>query len=345
MQPAIERLLHDPGRFGFFQAVRLMYGENGFDGRGTGSRPGPLRFTTPASLSFPPSELDSVLRTEGSTRVCVNFLGLTGPSGVLPLTYTELLIARKSRRDTSAQDFLDMFNHRLVALFWLAWAKHRPEIGREFGFHNSVLRYLEHIVGMGTPALQAQLHPGKRSAMQPRKPLPGAAMIYFSGLIAQRPHGEVSLAQVVSAVVGAPVRASGCLGTWQDIDTSARTRLGRSGNRLGHGCVLGSRYWDRQTTLRLTIGPIDRNLFNALLPTGSILPDIIELSRFLTGLALDLRIRLSLHGNHVPPLRLGARTPDSPRIGWNTWLGGRSDPRPAQDCEFHFSAMGGQSWH
>lgn len=345
MQPAIDRLHHDPGRFGFFQAVRLLYGDNGFDGRGTGSRPGPLRFTTPASLSFPPAELQSITRNDAAMRVCVNFLGLTGPSGVLPRTYTELLIARQSHRDRSAQEFLDLFNHRLVALFWLAWAKHRPEIGRQFGFHNSVLRYLEHIVGMGTPALQAQLHPGKRSGAASRKPLPGAAMTYFSGLIAQRPHGEVSLAQVVSAVVGAPVRANGCLGTWQDIAGDARTRLGGASSRLGHGCVLGTRYWDRQTTLRLTIGPIDRKRFNSLLPTGAMLPDIIELSRFLTGLALDLRIRLSLRADQVPPLRLGARNVDRPRLGWNTWLGGRTDPRPAQDCEFHFSAMGGQSWH
>ena len=344
MQPALNRLLEAPGRFGFFQAVRLLYGANGFDGRGTGARPGPLRFTTPASLAFPPSELHSIAQVDAATRLCVNFMGLTGPSGVLPRTYTELLIARKQvQRDQSAQDFLDLFNHRLVSLFWLAWAKHRPEIGRQFGFHNSVYRYPEHIVGLGTPALQARLHP-KRGA-NPGKPLPSAAMSYFSGLIAQRPHGERAIAQVVSAVVGAPVQASGCLGTWQDIAGDARTRLGCDNNRLGSGCVLGTRYWDRQTTLRLTIGPLDRNKFNALLPRGARLGDIIELTRFLTGLALDLRIRLSLRADQVPPLRLGARNADRPQLGWNTWLRGRNDPNPANDAEFHFSAMGGQSWH
>ena len=248
------------------------------------------------------------------------------------------------QRDQSAQEFFDLFNHRLVSLFWLAWAKHRPEIGRQFGFHNSVLRYLEYLVGMGTPALQARMHPGKRAPAS-AKPLPSAAMTYFSGLIAQRPHGERAIAQVVSAVVGAPVQASGCLGTWQTIDSDARTRLGHETSRLGHGCVLGSRYWDRQTTLRLTIGPIEHTRFNGLLPRGARLPDIIELTRFLTGLALDLRIRLSLRADEVPPLRLGARTADRPQLGWNTWLGGRRNLRPADDCEFHFSAMGGQSWH
>lgn len=343
MQPALERLHAEPGRFGFFQAVRLLYSANGFDGRGTGSRPGPLRFTTPASLAFPPSELNSIETGDINTRVCVNFMGLTGPSGVLPRTYTELLIARKTHRDRSAQEFLDVFNHRLVSLFWLAWAKHRPEIGRQFGFQNSVLRYLEYVVGLGTPALQARLHPNRRVAQKTRE-LPGAALVYFSGLVAQRPHGERAIAQVVSAVVGAPVQAAGCLGTWQTISDDARTRLGREAHRLGHGCVLGSRYWDRQTTLRLTIGPLDRTRFNTLLPRGPRLGDVIELTRFLTGLAIDLRVRLSLRADQVPPLRLGARDHDRPQLGWNTWLGGRRDPRPANDCEFHFSAMGGQSW-
>ena len=345
MAPALERLHAEPGRFGFFQAVRLLYGAHGFDGRGNGARPGPLRFTTPANLSFPPSELDAIEASETATRVRVNFMGLTGPSGVLPRSYTELLIARRVDRDRSAQEFLDLFNHRLVALFWLAWAKHRPEIGREFGFRNSVLRYLEHVVGLGTPALQARLHPGRSKSGTRDKPLPGAALVYFSGLISQRPHGERAIAQVVSAVVGAPVQASGCLGTWQDIASDARTRLGASTNRLGHGCVLGARYWDRQTTLRLTIGPIDRNKFNALLPRGARLADVIELCRFLTGLALDLRVRLSLRADQVPPLRLGGRDADRPQLGWNTWLRGRTDPGPANESEFHFSAMGGQSWH
>lgn len=348
MQPALERLQVQPGRFGFFQAVRLLYSANGFDGRGSGARPGPLRFITPASLAFPPSELQSIEVGENNIRVCVNFMGLTGPSGVLPRNYTELLIARKINRDRSAQEFLDLFNHRLVALFWQAWAKHRPEIGRQFGFQNSVLRYLEHLVGLGTPALQARLHPARRpgsTAGAAASTLPGAALAYFSGLIAQRPHGERAIAQVVSAVVGAPVQSRSCLGTWQPIAADARTRLGRCNHGLGDGCVLGARYWDRQTTLRLTIGPLSSERFHALLPRGPRLADVIELTRFLTGLALDLRVQLSLAADQVPALRLGARGSDRPQLGWNTWLRGRRATTPANDCQFHFSAMGGQSWH
>ena len=59
----------------------------------------------------------------------------------------------------------------------------------------------------------------------------------------------------------------------------------------------------------------------------------------------SLRVRLSLQADQVPPLRLGGRGEDRPQLGWNTWLRGRRSQSPTTDTEFHFSAMGGQSWH
>ncbi|NZA28606.1 type VI secretion system baseplate subunit TssG [Luteimonas sp. SJ-92] len=383
---AIERLRADPQAFGFFQAVRLIYVAHGFDARGTAARPGPLRFATQASLNFPPAELDTLEGdSDGGWRMSVRFFGLTGPSGVLPRHYTEWLIARRQRRDRAAQDFLDLFNHRLITLFWRAWAKYRPDIGQEFGFPNSPLRYIHHLVGLGTPALQARLRasagasrrqpgmptpapadpargpggaetpsdPGPPSARRgSERPLPGAALAYYAGLISQRPHGAGALSQVVGDVVGAPVAVDGCLGTWQRVPAADRTRLARASARLGDGCLLGGRYWDRQTTLRLCIGPLDRARFRGLLPRGdpgsnggrTLLPDVVELTRFLTGLALDLHVKLALRADAVPPLAIGDRGRDRPRLGWNTWLSGRRSARPADECELHFSAMGGQSW-
>lgn len=349
----LDRLRATPTSFGFFQAVRVLYAAHGFDARGSAARPGPVRFGTPASLDFPASELVSLQPDPaGSWRMTVAFLGLTGPSGVLPRHYTEHTIARQQARDRATQDFLDLFNHRLLALFWRAWAKYRPDIGREFDVRNGPLRYLHHLVGLGTPALQARLSAPVDTPHGTRPRLPGAATAYFAGIISQRPHGAAALSQVVGDAVGAPVTVDGCFGTWQALPPEALTRLGHRAALLGDGAVLGRRYWDRQTTLQVRIGPIDRARFRALLPGAvgatagaqPLLRDVAELARFLTGLALDLRIRLLLHARDVPPLALGAATADRPRLGWNTWLAGRRDARPADDCTFHLSATGGQSW-
>lgn len=336
----LARLQADPQAFGFFQAVRILYGAASFDARGSGGRPGPVRFTTPASLSFPVAELAWLEQdAAGSWRMGVNFLGLTGPSGVLPRHYTEHLIALQQRRERATQDFLDVFNHRALSLFWQAWGKYRPDIGREFGLRNAPLRYVQHFAGLGTPALQARLQPRAGSA---QRALPSAALGYFAGLISQRPHGAGALSQVIGQCVGAAVAVDSCLGTWQAVPARERQRLGRR-QRLGAG-VLGPRYWDRQTTVQLRVGPLDRTRFRALLPDGALLADIVELARFLTGLALDLRIRLVLRAGDVPALRLDTAGPDRPRLGWNTWLSGPRR-READECQFHVSAMGGQSWH
>ncbi|MFC5743000.1 type VI secretion system baseplate subunit TssG [Dyella tabacisoli] len=343
----LDGLLSEPHRYGFFQAVRLLYHVHGVPPRsGAAGLREPLRFTVPASLSFPPSELHSLVHDAGAAEhaarysMSVNFVGLTGPSGVLPRHYTEWLIALHKARDPAARDFLDIFNHRLIGLFWRAWAKHRTELSEEFGAHringgHHILRHVYDLIGLGTPALHALARP-HRSDTHKHK-LPGTALGYYSGLVAQRPHGVGALTQVVGDVVGAAVDLIGCHGTWQSIPRADRTRLGRSNQRFGDGCVLGHRYWDRQTTVRLRIGPLSLRRFDALLPHRELLGAVVELLRFLTGLALDLDIQLLLRAEAVPAARIGGRQPA--RIGWNCWLGGRRSEQPADECRFVFMGL------
>jgi hypothetical protein len=47
----------------------------------------------------------------------ISFLGLTGPQGVLPQHYTQLLIDRVRRKDFALRDYFDIFHHRMVSLF------------------------------------------------------------------------------------------------------------------------------------------------------------------------------------------------------------------------------------
>ena len=89
----------------------------------------------------------------------VAFMGLTGPLGVLPRHYTDLLLERGRRKDWTLRDFLDIFNHRLISLFYRAWEKYRLPIVYEAAAwrhqeNDCGSQYLFDLMGLGTSGLR-----------------------------------------------------------------------------------------------------------------------------------------------------------------------------------------------
>ena len=160
IDPAVaDRLLREPYRFEFFQAVRLLElvllrrQERDVHHRlvpGERMVPRWLRFRSSMSLAFPPSEIealavrDAVGQLVSSAELCEpsatgedghglgrieltpTSFGMLGVSGALPIVYTEMLMRREQHlRDSSARAFLDVFTNRATALFYAAWRKYR----------------------------------------------------------------------------------------------------------------------------------------------------------------------------------------------------------------------------
>lgn len=64
---------------------------------------------------------------EGPARLEQFFFGLGGPNGPLPLHLTEYMRERqRNHADPTSKRFLDVFHHRLLSLFYRAWAEARP---------------------------------------------------------------------------------------------------------------------------------------------------------------------------------------------------------------------------
>ena len=99
----VERLVKDPTPFGFFQAVRLLereYPDRAPVGRFSDPAAEVARFVAHPSLAFPASEIQAItVPDEGPPRLTLNFMGLTGPQGVLPHRYTLLVIERLRARE------------------------------------------------------------------------------------------------------------------------------------------------------------------------------------------------------------------------------------------------------
>jgi type VI secretion system protein ImpH len=307
------QLLEEGYRFEFFQAVRLLgrlsrnrepVGYDGPPGREA------VRFGARVSLEFPASEIHEVQPgkdEDAPPRMTVAFLGMIGPQGVLPHSYTELLVERARYQDTALRDFLDIFHHRILSFFYRAWEKYRFPIAYERSGQDPFTEYLFDLIGMGTAGLRGRLA------------LPDQGLLLYAGLIAQRPHSSSAVASILRSYFEVPAEISQFIGRWLALDPEHRTRIGEANSRVGVSVVCGERIWNAQSMFRVRLGPLRFAEFTAFLPPGSSFLPLADLTRFLVGPEYDFDVQLVLRADEIPECRLeSGGTP--PMLGWTTWL-------------------------
>ncbi|MGB9605842.1 MAG: type VI secretion system baseplate subunit TssG [Bryobacteraceae bacterium] len=304
----------EPYRFDFFQAVRLLERlspEGKPVGRFTRPQQEVVRFAAHPSLVFPASQIQALeRRPEGPARMVVNFMGLFGPTGVLPQVYTELVINRIRERDYALRDFLDLFNHRIISLFYRAWERYRFGIAYERGEKDRLSALLMDLVGLGTPGLQ------NRQAVEDE------ALLYYAGLLAQLPRSATALEQILADYFEVPVEVEQFVGGWYRLDPQALSRLSEAGEeneQLAVGTVLGDEVWESQARVRIKLGPLTLDEYLQFLPTGSAFQPLRALVRFFAGDQFDFEVQLVLKREEVPFCELGAETRAAPRLGWVSW--------------------------
>lgn len=322
----VEKLHAEPWRFEFFEAVRILRLTHKLDQEGAANITTQLSrfitYRTHLSINFPASEIqdlkdgrqDSAEIPDKPSTLTVNFMGLTGPSGVLPRHYTEFLLARRMRyKDETAHRFFDLFNHRAISLFVEAWEKYRFYIGYERGQSQNTMRYLLDLVGMGTTGLQGRLQ-------QAGQGIKDEMLAYYSGLNAQRPHSAVALAAILQDYYKVNVDILQFQGRWLRLEPEQYTRIGKKGTyqKLGETAVLGEFIWDHQAKFRVRIGPLDKSRFDAFLPVGSAFLPLNNYVEWYKALGQNFDVQLVLRKEEVPGCRLGDE--GAARLGWSTWL-------------------------
>src|SRR5262245_9068353 len=307
--------------FEFFQAVRLlsrlMPHRKGVGGT---AKPGGelVRFGARLSMEFPASAIHDIERLPDSpdfARMTVAFFALTGTQGVLPFHYTERMIARRAAKDDTLAAFLDLFNHRLVSLFYRAWEKHQAPILYEIAAARSerldpFTHCLFDFIGMGTAALRGRMQVKDES------------LLLYAGLIAQRPHSATALRGVLSDYFCASVEVDQCLGSWYVLEDGDRCYLSDELERtqLGEGAFIGDEVWDQQARFRIRLGPVGLKRFTEFLPGNPAMTKLVELTTFITGRPMIFDVQVFLRAAEVPYCRLDDDGADAPRLGLMGWL-------------------------
>jgi type VI secretion system protein ImpH len=350
--PVIERLLREPYRFDYFQAVGIL--ERWLRRRGVPAQDVAtrfLRFENSTSLGFPASQLEAIAiepndighdagalaaalqsSTLQAIRVRPAFMGLLSGTGVLPAHYTERIAEHELyQKDAGPRAFLDSLSNRSLSLFYGAWKKYRLELHYGGDDEDGFLPLLLNLAGLGQPALR------KRLGARAEGGLPDRTIGYFAAAIRQRPVSATQIARVLSEYFGHPVEAEQFIGSWYAVPPAQQSTLGSASATLGRTAITGARVWQRDLRLRLVVGPLDAAGLRAFLPGGSAARALRTLLALFTGLTLEYEVELVLRAADVCSVTLGDDA--ASRLGWNTYLVDAPQTQDRRDVRYDIELM------
>lgn len=311
----------EPHRFGLFHLLRLI--ECAHPGAPRIGRPEarvadePVRLGQEPSLSFAPSTLARMERSGRRPRLRTYGFGLFGPNGPLPLHLTEHVLDRKRYHgDEAFARFADVFHHRLLSLFYRAWADSEPTVSHDRPDADPFATFVASLIGLGSPALRH------------RDALPDGFKLHVAGRLVGQARNPEGLRAMIAGFFGIPAEIREFVRAWMVLPPEIRWRLGdRRAGPLGEGLIPGARVLDAQHRFRIVLGPMRMGDYTRMLPGGRSLERLIAVVRGHAGDEFAWEVQLVLRAADVPPFRLDG----SNRLGWTAWLGRRPAGRDAGD--------------
>jgi type VI secretion system protein ImpH len=334
----IQALWDNPRRFDFVQAVRVL--ERAAERAGRRKRPAgsgqvgldndhateAVLLRAAMELVYPTGEVAALTGQGGKPELSVNFMGLNGPSGVLPGHYSQMVLAAQRDRNHAFRDFFDLFNHRALSFFARAAEKYRlPLVYRGRGAADPVSTALLALIGL------------REQALQRRQAVSDDAMAFYGGHLSRRVPSAGALEQMLSEYLASPVTVKQFVGRWAALSRHEQSRLGGLGqpgpfSQLGATTVVGSMVYDVQGTFRVGLGPLNYEQFLGFLPDAERMAELAALTRTYVGPVLSFDVQLSLKASEIPRLELSSSM--APRLGWNTWLPSRGPRADASEAVF-----------
>lgn len=285
------------------RSERSVYHRVGHDGW---PRQELVRFRTSQHLGFAGPDLVEAKIRSAADGLCrgellVDCMGLTGARGALPVHYTEMVLAQVRARAPALRDFLDLFNHRLLSLFYRSWEKTQPAVHQERQGEDPFSGILRALTNAG---------PGWE--------------VYYGAALARGVSSASTLRATLSDLTQVPVTLRSLVGGWAALAHEDQTRLpdrrypqGQHA-RLGEA-LLGSQAWLADQGVQIVFHPRNQQQLQSLLPGGRFSAAIAQLTRRLMGGRIQVRYRLVVTASTLADVCLGRQG----RLGADSFIAGR----------------------
>ena len=311
----IKHIISQASQIDFYKAVFIIENQlkkDGLEHRHVGYDSNPkhelIKFTATQKFGYPGNAITKLEETsfeDGLHKVNmqVSFMGLTGCSGALPQFYSELVMQRLRYKDTTMRDFYDMFNHRLISLYYRAWKKYKPSLNHINKDKNKD-PYTQILGLLSGGYNEHQLH--------------------FSGLYSRKIRNASDLKSILTSYLGCDVAIKQMIGQWHDLKPQEQTRLASQAlfegqhARLGVDTVIGKQIWDVSSSIEIHISSDDPSKAKSLLPKGSLFELSNKIIKDYVGNSVQFRLIIESDFHELEAVSLSK---NSCQLGANSFLG------------------------
>ncbi len=336
-----EQLTQEPYRFNFYQAVRAIEYAANCKSHGRQAVNAPLslkappsreflRFNAKTKLAFNSSDIESIEQVAFEKEEDANasslqwlmevtFMGLTGSQGVMPFYLSEAVLKQLKLKNEGLRDFLDIFNHRAITMYYKAWSKY--QLGSSYESHkireqdekDDITHALLSLVGLG------------QSTLQYRQPYDDESLLPLSGFLSRDTCTASGLTNMISHMFQLDVNIKQFTGTYSELTDDIVTKIGKQNHALGQSTFLGSQCHHSAGKFTVVITPRDTDEYDSLAPGSPLVRSMMSFIRHAAGPELEFDLEIIHTDDQIPSVQLITSPEYTPTLGWNTILGNNEE--------------------
>ncbi len=315
----LERESYKYDYYQFLRLIECIYRDNPRFGYSAKPCDDAIRLGQLPSLQFAPTSIASFESSEnGAAALKVFFFGMFGPNGPLPLHLTEYARSRLfTAKDPTFSEFADLFHHRLLSLFYRAWADKEPTVQLDRPEDDRFSFYIGSFLGIG------------EESQKGRDEISDHTKLHFAAHMGCQTKHASGLSSILNAYFHIQIKIEEFIGEWLTIPSDSLCFLNADQNtgQLGISATIGVCSWQCTHKFRVIAGPLNLQQFESFFPRGEKLKALSSLIKNYIGFELKWDINLVLKKEEVPSIELGKYG----QLGWTSWLKTRNRVRDANE--------------
>ncbi|MCQ2914185.1 MAG: type VI secretion system baseplate subunit TssG [Alphaproteobacteria bacterium] len=269
-----------------------------------------IRFGQAPFLNFPANNISEIRTDKGycDAIIMTYFFGLLGVNGPMPLEFTNYVFQRSHNfYDQTWRRFLDIIHHRMITLFYYAWAKNEQAVSFDRKDDDLITTIIKSLAGVSS----------KNEDVNDDLYYLSAGNCNFFGSFIK---SKTGLEQVLRGFFHSDIRVKEFVPFMYPIPEQHRCKLGNfETSILGNNIQIGRSYMTISKKFKIFIGPCDFNFSKDFMPGFKKFELLIRIINKYLSRPYDYDIDLEINSKTLPKAKLG--DVNASTLGYNCWLG------------------------